>query len=145
MKKPMCTCIWAFLSINKKFIPTQFSLHFGGLEEKIFGFHYLLSFFSIQPNTLQKSFPSHFLSKVFHPLCFTSKQIRHLCMGRCQFSYKALDLFYLSSSKRFSPLVLTLFLFFFSKKIKNTLVTIRLKPFPPHIFLLTLLFFLLHT
>ena len=70
----MCTCIWAFLSINKKFIPTQFSLHFGGLEEKIFRFHYLLSFFPIQPNTLQKSFPSHFLSKVFHLPYFTFKQ-----------------------------------------------------------------------
>ena len=127
----MCTCIWAFLSINKKFIPTQFSLHFGGLEEKTFGFHHLLSFFLIQPNTLQKSFPSHFLSKVFHPLCFTSKQIHHLCMGRCQFSYKALDLFYLSSSKRFSPLVLTLFLFFFSKKIKKHTRDHTLETFSP--------------
>ena len=27
-----------------------------------------------QPNTLQKSFPSHFLSKVFHPPRFTFKQ-----------------------------------------------------------------------
>ena len=29
LKKPMCTCTWVFLSIKKKFIPTQFSLHFG--------------------------------------------------------------------------------------------------------------------
>ena len=134
MKKPMCTCIWAFLSIKKKFIllnflsilvglerkhmshtiyfssflPNQthskkvllsifslkFSIHtispnkytlcawggvnsttiIGGLEEKIFGFHHLLSFFPIQPNTLQKSFLFHFLSKVFYPPCLTSKQ-----------------------------------------------------------------------
>ena len=33
LKKPMCTCIWAFLSIKKKFIPIQFSLHF---REKAF-------------------------------------------------------------------------------------------------------------
>ena len=29
LKKFTCTCIWAFLSIKKKFILTQFSLHFG--------------------------------------------------------------------------------------------------------------------
>ena len=33
LKKFTCTCIWAYLSIKKKFILTQFSLHFG---EKIF-------------------------------------------------------------------------------------------------------------
>ena len=27
--KIMCTCIWTFLSIKKKCIPTHFSLHFG--------------------------------------------------------------------------------------------------------------------
>ena len=127
----MCTCIWAFLSINKKFIPTQFSLHFGGLEEKIFRFHYLLSFFPIQLNTLQNSFPSHFLSKVFHPLCFTSKQIHHLCMGRCQFSYKALDLFYLSSSKRFSPPSFNFIFIFFLKKNKKHTRDHTLETFPP--------------
>ena len=29
LKKPTCTCIWAFLSIKKKFFPIQFSLYFG--------------------------------------------------------------------------------------------------------------------
>ena len=29
LKKFVYTCIWAFFSMNKKFIPTQFSLHFG--------------------------------------------------------------------------------------------------------------------
>ena len=29
LKRPMCTCTWGFLSIKKKFIPTQFSLNFG--------------------------------------------------------------------------------------------------------------------
>ena len=46
----------------------QFSFHFGeklfgGLREKTPGFYYLFCFLSIQPNTLQKSFLSHFSSK----------------------------------------------------------------------------------
>ena len=48
---------------------------FGGPGEKIFGPYYLFSFLPTQLNILQKSFPSHFLSKVLHPLYFTSKQI----------------------------------------------------------------------
>ena len=48
---------------------------FGGPGEKIFGPYYLFSFLPTQLNILQKSFSSHFLSKVLHPLYFTSKQI----------------------------------------------------------------------
>ena len=47
---------------------------FGEPEEKIPKPHHLFSFLLTQPNTLQKSFPSHFLSKVFHSPYFTSKQ-----------------------------------------------------------------------
>ena len=48
---------------------------FGGPGEKIFGPYYLFFFLPTQLNILQKSFSSHFLSKVLHPLYFTSKQI----------------------------------------------------------------------
>ena len=48
---------------------------FGGPGEKIFGPYYLFSVLPTQLNILQKSFSSHFLSKVLHPLYFTSKQI----------------------------------------------------------------------
>ena len=48
--------------------------HFGGPREKRPGPHHLFSFLPIQPNTCQKSFPFYFLSKVFHPPYFTSKQ-----------------------------------------------------------------------
>ena len=99
---------------QEKIHPTQFSLHFGGLGEKTYVPHHLFFFILTQPNTLQKSFTFHFLSKVFHPHYFT-KQIHPLCMGRCQFNYKALDPVYISSSKCFFPLVLTLFLFLSSK------------------------------
>ena len=99
---------------QEKIHPTQFSLHFGGLGEKTYVPHHLFFFILTQPNTLQKSFTFHFLSKVFHPHYFT-KQIHPLCMRRCQFNYKALDPVYISSSKCFFPLVLTLFLFLFSK------------------------------
>ena len=47
---------------------------FDGPGEKTLGPHYLFSFFPTKLNILQKSFPSHFLSKVFHPSYFTSKQ-----------------------------------------------------------------------
>ena len=47
---------------------------FSGFREKTPGFYYLFSFFPTQLNTLQKNFHSHFLSKVFHPSCFTSEQ-----------------------------------------------------------------------
>ena len=65
----MCKCTWVFLSIKKKFIPTQFSLHF---EEKTFqvglGRKHLSSIIY---------FPSFFLNqthskKVFIPI-FSSK------------------------------------------------------------------------
>ena len=44
-----------------------------------------------QPNTLQKSFSSYFLSKVFHPPYFTSKQtypksqieFKNQCLQKC--------------------------------------------------------------
>ena len=47
---------------------------FGELAEKTPGLHLLFSFLPTQTNTLQKSFSSYFLFKVFHPLYFTSKQ-----------------------------------------------------------------------
>ena len=47
---------------------------FSGSREKTPRSHYLFSFYPTQLNTLQKSFHSHFLSKVFHPSYFTSKQ-----------------------------------------------------------------------
>ena len=79
LEEPMCTCTWAFLSIKKKFIPTQFfphfgRKHFGWLEEETLGPHHLFFFLPTQSNTLQKSFYSHFLSKIFHLPCFISKQ-----------------------------------------------------------------------
>ena len=43
-------------------------------EGKRPGPHYLFSFLPIQPNTLPKSFPSYFFSKIFHLPYFTSKQ-----------------------------------------------------------------------
>ena len=77
-KKRMCT--WAFLSIKQSFFSAFSFLStlerklFGGPEEKTSESHHLFSFLPTQPITLQKSFPSHFLSKVFHPSYFTSKQ-----------------------------------------------------------------------
>ena len=47
---------------------------FGRSREKTPGSHHLFSFLHTQPSTLQKSFPFHFLSKIFHPSYFTSKQ-----------------------------------------------------------------------
>ena len=52
---------------------------FGGFGEKIPRSHYLFSFLPTQLNTLQKNFPFHFLSKIFHPLYFTSKQTHLEC------------------------------------------------------------------
>ena len=61
------------------FLPSVFSPFlgeklFGGSGEKTHGPYYLFSFLPTQPNKLQKSFPSHFLFKVFPPPYFTSKQ-----------------------------------------------------------------------
>ena len=75
----MCKCIWAFLSFIYQIPPIQFSLHFG---EKTFWWAQrentwallIFSLPSLQPNTHQKSFPSRFLSKIFHPPYFISKQ-----------------------------------------------------------------------
>ena len=47
---------------------------FGGLGEKTPKPHHLFSFLPTQLSTFQKSFPSYFLSKVFHPPYFTFKQ-----------------------------------------------------------------------
>ena len=55
------------------FLPILGRKLFGGLREKILGSHNLFFFLPIQPNTLQKSFLSYFLSKVFHPSYFISK------------------------------------------------------------------------
>ena len=52
---------------------------FDGFGEKIPRSHYLFSFLPTQLNTLQKNFPFHFLSKIFHPLYFTSKQTHLEC------------------------------------------------------------------
>ena len=48
--------------------------HFGGSTEKTTGPYQFFSLPSLQPNTHKKSFPFHFLSKVFHLPYFTSKQ-----------------------------------------------------------------------
>ena len=78
--KLMCKCTKAFLSIKQShFLPSVFSPFwgeklFGGFGEKTHGPYHLFSFLLTQPNKLQKSFPSHFLFKVFPPPYFTSKQ-----------------------------------------------------------------------
>ena len=70
----------AFLSIKKKIysqsVFSQFwRKHFGGPGEiKTPKPYNLFSFLPTQPNTLQKSFSSYFISKVFHPPYFPSKQ-----------------------------------------------------------------------
>ena len=74
--KPICKCTWAFPSaqVHKAInnLPSNFILilgrkYFGGPKDKILGPHHFFSFLFTQPNTPQKSFPSYFLSKVFHP------------------------------------------------------------------------------
>ena len=78
---------WAFLSIKQPhFLPLVFSLFwrenfFDDLREKTPGSHQLFSFLHTQPNTLKKCFPSHFLSKIFHPPYFTSKQTHPKCQS----------------------------------------------------------------
>ena len=68
----MCNCTWTFLSKND----AQFlSLVFFPFWEENFlvtrkentWAHHLFTFLPTQSNTFQKSFPSYFLSKVFHP------------------------------------------------------------------------------
>ena len=68
-----------FYPLSSLIFSLHISLHFeeknfGGLRVKTLESHNLFSFVPIQPNILQKSFSSHFLSKVFHPPYFTSKQ-----------------------------------------------------------------------
>ena len=78
--KPMSMCTRAFLSIKKPyFLSSIFSLFFGenflvSLGRNIYGPHHLFSFLPIQSNTVQKSFYSHFLFKIFHSPYFNSKQ-----------------------------------------------------------------------
>ena len=56
------------------FLPILGRKLFGGPGEKTPLAHHLFSFLSIQLNTLQKSFSSHFLSKIFYQPYFSSKQ-----------------------------------------------------------------------
>ena len=56
------------------FLPILGRKLFGGPGEKTSLAHHLFSFLSIQLNTLQKSFSSHFLSKIFYQPYFASKQ-----------------------------------------------------------------------
>ena len=66
--KPMCKCTRAFLSINQPhFLPSVFFPFwgelFGGPRKKTLGSQHLFSSLFTQPNTLQKKFHFHFLSK----------------------------------------------------------------------------------
>ena len=68
-----------FCHLTIKFLPLNFlsileKKYFGGTREKIPEPHQFISLLSLQPNTHLKSFSFHFLSKVFHPPYFTSKQ-----------------------------------------------------------------------
>ena len=59
-----------FCPLSSLIFSLQFFLYFGrklfgGFEEKTLKFYHLFSFFSTQLNTLQKSFSSSFLFKVF--------------------------------------------------------------------------------
>ena len=68
-----------FRHLPIKFLPCSFlsileRKHFGGPGKKTPRPHQFFSLRSLQPNTYKKSFPSHFLSKVFRLPYFTSKQ-----------------------------------------------------------------------
>ena len=65
-----------FRPLNNFIFSFQFSLYFGekNFEEKTLEPHNLFFFLSTQLNIFQKSFPFHFVSKVFYLLYFTSKQ-----------------------------------------------------------------------
>ena len=77
-----CPCVSAhgyFCLLSSPIFFLRFYLHlerklFSGPGEKTPKPHHLFLFLLIQLNTLQKSFPSHFFSKVFHPPYFTFKQ-----------------------------------------------------------------------
>ena len=87
-KKKRTNCLYAtayghFCPLSSLFFSFSFLFIlerklFDGPGEKIFEPYYLFSFLPTQLNILQKNFPSHFLSKVLHPLYFTSKQIHHM-------------------------------------------------------------------
>ena len=71
---------WHFCQSRKNSFPISFlsilgRKHFGGLGEiKTPKPYHLFSFLPTQPNTFQKNFSSYFISKVFHPPYFPSKQ-----------------------------------------------------------------------
>ena len=78
----ICKCAYGhFCLLNNLIFSLQFSLHFG---EKTFWWAQgedtqAPSFIFLPPYPIKhtpKSFSSHFLLKVFHPLYFTSKQTR---------------------------------------------------------------------
>ena len=77
-KKKRTNCLYAtayghFCPLSSLFFSFSFLFIlerklFDGPGEKIFEPYYLFSFLPTQLNILQKNFPSHFLSKVLHPL-----------------------------------------------------------------------------
>ena len=113
--KPMCKCTrvcWVFLSIKQSHFLSSvfFSIlgrkFFGRSEEKKLGPHNLFSFFSIQPNTLKKSFHFHFLSKVLHPPYFTSKQTHSSFTSIYSFLFLSLIVFLHKSESFLQHLIL---------------------------------------
>ena len=76
-KKKIYSCAFLFIK-QPYFLLLVFSSFwgelFGGLGEKTPRPHHLFSFLPTQLNIYQKSFPFHFLSKVFHLPYFTYKQ-----------------------------------------------------------------------
>ena len=80
---------WAFLSFTYQILPTSSFLsiliikHFDRIREKTPRSYQF--FFPLLPPTKHpsKKFPSHFLSRVFHPLYFTSKQTHPISIRVC--------------------------------------------------------------
>ena len=66
-------CIWAFLSIKKKLIPTQFSLHFG---EKTFWWAWGENIW-VPPFTFLLPYLTKHTPKKFSSLFFSSKFFIH--------------------------------------------------------------------
>ena len=110
----MCKCTWTISSIKQSnFLPSIFSLfwekNFNGAEEKTSESHYLF-FFPLHPtkHTLKK-FSFSFLSNIFHPPYFTTKQ----------------------TNPQFPSLQMTIVVYVFSTQItgmwkaNSTLVTLR--------------------
>ena len=111
-KKKKKNWTWAFLSIKQSHFLSSvfFSIlgrkFFGRSEEKKLGPHHLFSFFSIQPNTLKKSFHFHFLSKVLHPPYFTSKQTHSSFTSIYSFLFLSLIVFLHKSESFLQHLIL---------------------------------------